>query len=48
MNLERGYAVKCDLCGGDPECVKACPYDAIDFEIVLPQRHEYTKKRYEV
>ena len=48
MNLERGYAVKCDLCGGDPECVKACPYDAIDFEIILPQRHEGTKKGYEV
>lgn len=33
MNLERGFAVKCDLCEGDPECVKACPYDAIEFRI---------------
>ena len=26
-----GKAVKCDLCGGDPECVKFCPWDAIKF-----------------
>ncbi len=24
-----GKVVKCDLCGGDPECAKACPTDAI-------------------
>ena len=24
-----GLAAKCDLCGGDPECVKFCDYDAI-------------------
>ncbi len=23
--------IKCDLCGGDPECVKACPTGALDF-----------------
>ena len=34
LNLERGHAVKCDLCGGNPECVKACPYNAIKFEII--------------
>jgi Fe-S-cluster-containing dehydrogenase component len=34
LNLERGYAVKCDLCGGDPECVRACPKSAIRFELV--------------
>ncbi len=34
MNLERGYAVKCDLCGGDPECLRACPKSAISFELL--------------
>ncbi|HNU71919.1 MAG TPA: 4Fe-4S dicluster domain-containing protein [Thermodesulfobacteriota bacterium] len=31
--------IKCDLCGGDPACVKACPKDAILFipEHVLGQ-----------
>ena len=24
-----GKVIKCDLCGGDPECVKACPTEAI-------------------
>jgi carbon-monoxide dehydrogenase iron sulfur subunit len=24
-------AMKCDLCGGDPECVKSCIYGALDF-----------------
>ena len=23
--------IKCDLCGGDPECVKSCLYEAIEF-----------------
>ena len=27
----KGCAMKCDLCGGDPECVKSCLYDAIEF-----------------
>jgi carbon-monoxide dehydrogenase iron sulfur subunit len=28
---DRGYAEKCDLCGGDPECVKFCARGAIRF-----------------
>lgn len=36
MNLERGYAVKCDLCGGEPQCVQACPHRAIAFQILPP------------
>ena len=24
-----GKVIKCDLCGGDPECVNACPTEAI-------------------
>jgi len=27
----KGCAMKCDLCSGDPECVKSCLYDAIEF-----------------
>lgn len=26
-----GHAVKCDLCGGDPLCVKFCGYGAIEY-----------------
>jgi carbon-monoxide dehydrogenase iron sulfur subunit len=28
----KGYAEKCDLCGGDPECVKFCLTGALKFE----------------
>jgi carbon-monoxide dehydrogenase iron sulfur subunit len=28
---DKGYAEKCDLCGGDPECVKFCAPRAIRF-----------------
>jgi len=30
-NEESGVFSKCDLCGGDPQCVKYCPADAISF-----------------
>ena len=29
---EQGIAEKCDLCGGDPECVKHCFYGALEFK----------------
>ncbi len=32
MNPVTGQAQKCDLCGGDPACVKACPTRAVQFE----------------
>ncbi len=30
-NADAGVFTKCDLCGGDPQCVKYCPADAITF-----------------
>ena len=40
---DQGYAEKCDLCGGDPECVKYCPTKAISF--VEPELSMIAKKR---
>jgi succinate dehydrogenase/fumarate reductase-like Fe-S protein len=34
LDLGRGHAVKCDLCGGDPRCAQACPCGAITYEVV--------------
>lgn len=31
MNLDTHKAFKCNLCGGDPACAKACPTDAIEW-----------------
>ena len=28
---DSGKVIKCDLCGGDPACVKACPTEAITY-----------------
>lgn len=30
-NSSTGKVTKCDLCGGDPQCVEACPTDAITY-----------------
>ena len=30
-NHETGKVIKCDLCGGDPACARACPTDAITY-----------------
>jgi len=32
MDTSRGVMLMCDLCGGDPECVKFCLTDAIIFK----------------
>ncbi|MHA1731594.1 MAG: 4Fe-4S dicluster domain-containing protein [Promethearchaeota archaeon] len=32
----QGFVFKCELCDGDPECVKSCPEDAIRY--VEPQK----------
>ena len=31
FNEERGQIFKCDLCGGDPQCVRFCETKAIDY-----------------
>jgi len=31
MGFVDGIAVKCDLCDGDPACVKACNYEALTY-----------------
>ena len=30
-NTASGKVIKCDLCGGDPACAKACPTEAITY-----------------
>lgn len=29
LRMGKDSVIKCDLCGGDPECVKVCPTEAI-------------------
>lgn len=45
---EKGKAEKCELCGGDPECVKVCRYKAITFEApiqeILNKKQETAEK----
>jgi Fe-S-cluster-containing dehydrogenase component len=31
FDQERGFAIKCELCGGDPECVAFCPTGALQY-----------------
>ena len=31
MHPSKTMAIKCDLCGGDPECIKHCPEGAIEY-----------------
>ena len=32
FDSEKGISEQCDLCGGDPECVKTCFYGALTFK----------------
>jgi Fe-S-cluster-containing hydrogenase component 2 len=31
LDDDSGFPLKCDLCGGDPQCVKFCPTEALVF-----------------
>ncbi len=35
-----GHAIKCDYCGGDPECVKFCKDRAIEWREITPEEKE--------
>ena len=32
LDPERNIYIKCDLCGGDPQCIKACRFISITYE----------------
>ena len=48
VDTEGGHAVKCDLCEGDPLCVKFCAYGAIEYitieEAALKRKREAVGK----
>jgi len=31
INPDRHVAINCDLCNGDPKCVKLCPTEALEY-----------------
>ncbi|NQT04207.1 MAG: 4Fe-4S dicluster domain-containing protein [Planctomycetes bacterium] len=31
-DIERNVCIKCDLCGGDPQCVKVCPVNILAYQ----------------
>lgn len=41
-NPNKRQVIKCELCGGDPQCVKFCPTGALQF---LPKRLAHLPKR---
>ena len=43
IDMEKRRAVACDLCGGDPLCVKLCPTEALQY--VTATRALFMKKR---
>ena len=41
----RDTAIKCDLCGGDPKCVKACAPNALKL-MISEQVAEETRRKH--
>lgn len=47
LDRDKNTVFKCDLCGGDPECVKWCTRDVLVFKELAPAsraRKEYMEK----
>ena len=42
VNPDKESMIKCDLCGGDPECAKYCAYQAIEY---IDERERVYNKR---
>ena len=40
MDKQAGIARKCDLCGGDPACVRYCPTGALELVILGGDKDE--------
>jgi len=45
FDADKRSVVICDLCNGDPECVKICPLNALE---VIDDREEYARKMHEI
>ena len=44
LNTEKDTVFKCDLCGGDPECVQVCAREALilkDVDLASPDRKSF-------
>jgi Fe-S-cluster-containing hydrogenase component 2 len=46
IDLVKNIAIKCDLCDGDPECIKWCAYEALRFsENNVKEKWKYAEER---
>ncbi len=52
FNKDRGFAFKCDLCDGKPECVRVCEPKALDFveghTLHYPRMRDAAMRQYQV
>ena len=47
IHPQKGCALRCDLCGGDPACVKFCSFDALKFETTQYAAKDKRRERVE-
>jgi len=48
INPAKGVATICDLCDGDPECIKLCPFnEALSMETTYELAHSLRKSAFE-